>query len=326
MEERVETLFRALGDVGSDLIDTAEKRQFASTLWRKWLPVAACLALLMGVSVYVLPRLTTDIKGTVEQTTAAKEQAEAKPKIEQSQESEAVARLVAFGMVYYPEAVYSAQEAEPLLGQAEGVVTQADDEAFVGSVIWSKQDCARKDGVPLEIFVEQEGAFVYCVTYYAPAGPLLSVEEAMLLWKNGTWNTLIQTAADTAPDFAHPSQLNQSQLVDFFVMTLELERQLDKRTEDLNHYLWLRDGVYRIPLADVNRQLARYLEGFEPFAESGVLILQTLEPTRSGKTYAVTEDTRYDLAAGTLSLAVGDRIIDLRVTESGCYFERIVTK
>ena len=54
-EEKQERLFRALGDVGSDLIDMAEKQTFAPSHWRKWGSLAACLAVILCLSVLALP-------------------------------------------------------------------------------------------------------------------------------------------------------------------------------------------------------------------------------------------------------------------------------
>ena len=50
-----ETLFRAIGDVGGDLIHMAETRTFHSSPWRRWGALAACLALVLCVSAIALP-------------------------------------------------------------------------------------------------------------------------------------------------------------------------------------------------------------------------------------------------------------------------------
>lgn len=49
-----EDLFRAIGDVGDDLIHMAEHRRF-SNQWKKWLSMAACMALIASFGVLVLP-------------------------------------------------------------------------------------------------------------------------------------------------------------------------------------------------------------------------------------------------------------------------------
>jgi len=49
-----EVLFRALGDVGEDLIHMAETRKFRNQ-WKKWASLAACLVLIVSLSALVLP-------------------------------------------------------------------------------------------------------------------------------------------------------------------------------------------------------------------------------------------------------------------------------
>lgn len=49
-----EDLFRAIGDVGDDLIHMAEHRRF-SNQWKKWLSMAACMALIASLGVLALP-------------------------------------------------------------------------------------------------------------------------------------------------------------------------------------------------------------------------------------------------------------------------------
>ncbi len=54
-DEQQEKLFRAIGEVGGDLVDMAEKRTFAPSAWRKWGTLAACLAVVLSLSALVLP-------------------------------------------------------------------------------------------------------------------------------------------------------------------------------------------------------------------------------------------------------------------------------
>ena len=56
MEAGNERLFRVLGDVGSDLIATAEQKVFARNPWRQIIPVAACLLAVVGLSLAAAPR------------------------------------------------------------------------------------------------------------------------------------------------------------------------------------------------------------------------------------------------------------------------------
>ena len=45
-------LLDAVGDVGMDLVDMAEKIRFPKSFLRRTLPVAACMVLLLGVGLY----------------------------------------------------------------------------------------------------------------------------------------------------------------------------------------------------------------------------------------------------------------------------------
>lgn len=47
-----EQILNALGEVGLDLVDQAEKLRFPRSLWRSVLPVAVCAALMLGAGVY----------------------------------------------------------------------------------------------------------------------------------------------------------------------------------------------------------------------------------------------------------------------------------
>lgn len=49
-----EDLFRAIGDVGDDLIHMAEHKRFPN-YWKKWVPMAACMALIVGLGAMALP-------------------------------------------------------------------------------------------------------------------------------------------------------------------------------------------------------------------------------------------------------------------------------
>ena len=57
METGKERLFRVIGDVGSDLVDTAENKVFPRSAGRRLLPAAACLAVLVGLTCLALPYL-----------------------------------------------------------------------------------------------------------------------------------------------------------------------------------------------------------------------------------------------------------------------------
>ena len=56
MKEQSEKLFRAIGDVGDDLIAQADAPvKKASRVWVKWAALAACCALVIGAAAFVVP-------------------------------------------------------------------------------------------------------------------------------------------------------------------------------------------------------------------------------------------------------------------------------
>ena len=56
MKEQTEKIFRAIGDVGDDLIERADRpvRKHAQ-VWVKWAALAACCALVIGAAAFVVP-------------------------------------------------------------------------------------------------------------------------------------------------------------------------------------------------------------------------------------------------------------------------------
>ena len=56
MKEQTEKIFRAIGDVGDDLIERADwpVRKHAQ-VWVKWAALAACCALVIGAAAFIVP-------------------------------------------------------------------------------------------------------------------------------------------------------------------------------------------------------------------------------------------------------------------------------
>ena len=56
MKEQTEKIFRAIGDVGDDLIERADRpvRKHAQ-VWVKWAALAACCALVIGAAAFIVP-------------------------------------------------------------------------------------------------------------------------------------------------------------------------------------------------------------------------------------------------------------------------------
>ena len=56
MKEQTEKIFRAIGDVGDDLVERADRpvRKHAQ-VWVKWAALAACCALVIGAAAFIVP-------------------------------------------------------------------------------------------------------------------------------------------------------------------------------------------------------------------------------------------------------------------------------
>lgn len=359
MEAGAERLFRAIGGVGGDLVDLAERRRYPVSRWKRLAPLAACLALLVGLGLLFAPAfhpkqefalfedVVGPLPGTAEemvqhsQTNAPAEEAEPLPT--------AVEQLVVRDTIYYLEAVYSPEEASPHLGTRLDVVEQADRPELAGAAVYTKDGSTDRDDLPLEIFIQGDGCYYYALTYYAPAGPVFTREEALALWsqwENSGWMALSQTFALDAATFDRASDLNADELLQLFLLTLKLERELGKRTADLDRYLWLaEDGTYLVHPADLTRQLDRYLEGYHFLPEQcraydsdrAVLVLHSLEPTPSHGVLIPLEHSTFDPETGVLNLHVvrcADavsreplelRSYEIRFTETGCILDRILS-
>lgn len=328
LDERQERLFRVIGGVGGDLIDAAEKRQFAVSLWRKWLPIAACMALLVGMTAWVLPQFRVK-----EEAPAQMETAEETAPVTQTGEEfvpenqeemaaeeylfvwseEATApkeRLIINGTIYYPEAVYDPIHAE--LGEWVGSVEGAG--VYAAGENWKET----KQGIemPLEIFVAQEDGYRYCLTYYAWDGPAYTLEEARAL------EDLTVFTIGTA--FATPARdLTVENLVKFFLESLELERQAGRRTVDLDNYLWYDEQkeAYVIPVEDVAAQLDRYLDSWQwpELEEHEAIVLEDLDPP-----YRQAEEIQASVfGPETLTLLTDRYCYTIRFTEDRCLYDII---
>ena len=347
LDPRGEWMFRAIGDVGSDLIDSAEHRRFAAGIWRRLAPLAACLVLLVGLGLLAAPLLQTPPQETAPATPLP---AEPSTPVLEEQESvvqeydDAVAvpkeRLVVLDTVYYVEAHYTDAEAAPYLGEALGTVSQADRPEAEGEMAYAKKDCGVlvRDGVelPLELFVVQEQGYLYCLTYYAQTGPLFSEEM-----RQTGWQFLTPLLSLEIPLFDRAEDLSSEELLQMFLLSLELERLAGRRTEDLDCYLWQKKNAYVVPVEDLCRQLDRYLEGyvFDPEQcgayDAGLqaLVLEDLQPK---EVQGVLRLLQVEDLGETLQVQVGryptrdsDTLVELRRyeiawTQSGCVFRSIV--
>lgn len=298
MEAGNERLFRVLGDVGSDLIATAEQKVFTRSPWRRIMPAVACLLVVVGLSLAAAPRFLVQQPGSAAPT-AAPEAAveEAAPVENQSVPADQIAadqsetegqtaelvepvvsgqQLVFWETVYYVEAQYTLDEAEPLLGAGLGAVEAADTEAWVGAAVYTKQNAETKSDykerlVPLEIFVEVEDGYLYCLTYYLSDKPLMEWEGVYSRWHAGKLDELVHIFVEPIemsacnveyPLYTGETLLTPEQQLQLFLALLEMEQQSGTRTAYLNSYLWQTESGYIIPVEDIREQLSRYLDDF----------------------------------------------------------------
>lgn len=343
LDARRERLFRAIGGVGGDLIDAAEKRSFQPGRWRRYGPVAAALALLVGLGWLTLPYFSPEElpEPPAAVTPAEPETVEkppAVPDVEQEQvivEEEGKSRqeLVFRDLVYYVEAQYAATEAEASLGELLGTVQQADTPALVGAAVYGRRDAATREDssgrqLPLEIFVENQEGYLYCLTYYYSERPLMTWEEARELWQRGDLDTLARRLV-LVPELAEAygvaswsgEALTPEEQVAFFRVTLQMERQQGLRSEDLIRYLWKQDSGYVVPVSDIRQQLERYLDAFvwtpEALpgynAESDAVLFPALALCSDGQM------EQYPLPAVTGALDEDEQTLTLRLATGRSY-------
>lgn len=299
MERGNERLLRVLSDVGGDLIANAEQKRFPASPWRRMLPAAACLLLAVGLGWMAAAHISNP------QTAAPVPSTEAPPEsvevpavettppetatplpgapdveytIEVSAAPEITAReqLVFWDTIYYAEALYTADEAAQRLGAELGQVTQADDETLIGAAVFgctgaeTRSDMKERE-VPLEIFVENEQGYLYCLTYYDRSEPLMEWEQVYYFYEQDQMEKAVEQLL-TMPEAARQllelplntanGDWNAEELLAFFRATVQMETMFGTRTDDLNSYLWSWDGGYAVPVTDIRRQLDKYLEGY----------------------------------------------------------------
>ena len=305
-EEKQERLFRALGDVGSDLIDMAEKQTFAPSHWRKWGSLAACLAVILCLSVLALPYFPMGCgsgksSSTVNESASAADMAqdtvaEAEAEVTEEPAEEipaeepgadagpaeefgnqeagpaqtgARAQLTFRNTVYYVEALYSEAEGEAVLGAYLGTVEDGDRPEWTGCKVYSYHSYdENQTEPPVDILVETAEGYLYCVTYQLRAGAPFDIVDTLYLLEHGEENAVAQRYAAVFEaagfTFEDPAALSSDQLLEFFLLTLQMEREAGIRTEDLDKYLWYdaQNDCYAVPAEDVKRQLDRYLTGY----------------------------------------------------------------
>lgn len=285
LQQRQEHLFRAIGGVGGDLVDAAERRSFPPGVLRRMLPVAVCLAVVVCLgwlaTVWFFGAPAEDVLAPEEKEVPRQEQQE---KIELPQETQEeiqisgpvaeTKELLFWDVIYYAEARYTAQEAEAWLGEHLGVVEDDRWPELAGAAVYLCKDAyTRPDAqgrqVPLEIFVEEEGDYWYCLTYYYSDVPAMRWEQVLDLWNQGRTEELANQltrvpeqarAAGELQWSGSGAEMTPQAQVSFFRVTLQMEQVQGLRSMDLNRYLWQQDGGYAVPVEELHRQLNRYVE------------------------------------------------------------------
>ena len=374
-EEKQERLFRAIGDVGGDLVDLAEKQTFAPSPWRKWGSLAACLAVLLCLGALAMPYFPMGCgssssdgganlsSGSAMQDAAAETEAavDEAPAADEPETAESPAeagkdygtpgvqptareQLIFRNTVYYLEAVYSDAEGEAVLGEYLGTVEDGDRPEWTGCPVYSYHSYDKdQTEAPVDILVEVADGYLYCVTYQLQASAPFDLADTLYLLEHGGETIVAQQYAAVleAADFIFddPSELSADQLAEFFLLTLQMEREAGIRTADLDKYLWYdgRNQCYEVPAEDAARQLDRYLAGYaRDFGEASAWDPEREALVFDNLTVPVCEDPlnlfAWDYQSGVLSLTVervreGDMVYlhlyILEFTDDACLFRSI---
>ncbi len=158
--KQAEQILNALGDVGNDLVDMAEHLVFAKSPWRRLAPLAACLAVLVGLGAAVcvwlprqpvaVPRRQPEIKSAVIQETPVKP-----PEPEETDAAEDIRALkpLPFYVLNRHDAIVGPAvavdgEGRVLVETEQGTIDPLIDQA-TGEYLAIMVDC-RSDTVPQE--------------------------------------------------------------------------------------------------------------------------------------------------------------------------------
>lgn len=166
-DQNKEYLFRALGEVGSDLVNMAEKRTAFPNRWRRWGTIAAGLVLVVCLTTLALPYFPKGCGASSEsdagsyarsgdQNEAPAEAADAAGMSEETEEDaiEGADMPAAYGAeplrFAVDGAVYELQSDAPIpletppedLGSVQGVVSASDWEELLGCTVYAAADGA----------------------------------------------------------------------------------------------------------------------------------------------------------------------------------------
>ncbi len=314
MEKQSERLFRVLGDIGPDLIATAERKTFAPSPWRRILPVAASLILAAGLAMAAAPWFL--VKEAAPAAPAPEPQVQEMPPMEETpaEQMEILTEAAEETPVEYADALWAQPKekvtfwdtvyyVEAEYGEAEAKLFLGDD---LGGVYEKVNTITRADhkerNIPMEIFVPTEKGYDYCLTYFQSVRPVMEWETVQYALENDQIGQLAESlilpverariGQSVDLEYGEGETLGPDQLVRFFLATLELERigSLGKadglRDREEDDFLWLQeDGTYVIPLADVQEQLEKYLNLETPDLEQA----KAYDPVRNALVLTVLE-------------------------------------
>ena len=269
-----EDLFRAMSDVGDDLLVMAEEKKFTST-WRKWGQMAAMLVVVLGVTAVALPYLngfgTKDTAQTASMTenaklktdtpavtyaagsesqiladsydgtdtedvheTEAEEPAQAEEEAKEIGEIRTLTKVVCCGTWFYIEPV-SEEMGVPPLGEELGQITRSEEEPeLVGCSVYT---------VPYSTWFTNHAVddqpVTQCVYIRTPSG-----------YRYGTTCNEKIVSRFTMEDVKKAvEEEDQRWLTDTFVQSIErmggveFTEAAELSTEELNAMLWASTGM-----------------------------------------------------------------------------------
>ena len=254
-----ENLFLALGEVGGDLVELAERGTFRPNLWRRWGAVAACMALLIGLASWALPKFSG---GAGILNGAASESAVI---------PEAPTEMVRFRYTYYyldEELLEAPDDLSTMLG----VVEAADDETMIDCPVYLRAGATEYTNHSVhgltvfdQIYVQLPEGYVLATTYNEKSLSRYGYDDVVQAVESGDTAWVVESFAAPliryAPEviFETPEMLNSEQLNLLFLASTQLNTGVDVSQQ------WLSaDGSrYVVPTADVRWRLDRFLTEYE---------------------------------------------------------------
>lgn len=287
-----EKLFRALGEIGDDLLHMAEHRRFSNG-WKKWASLAATLALVISLGLLALPyfpmgcgagspnqNLTSSSAAPEEAPeTASPNEAAAAPQetdqdtadvetpVTDQGQTTAKTTVVCGGTIYYlNETVVLPGQTPANLDREVGTVTQSSDESLVGCTVYATTDATwftnySVDGwiAPNMIYVWDGRNYLYGTTCNEKTVSRYSVSDVEQMLETNRGSQLVEIFA--APLEAQDGiidcingQMDSETMNLLFLASLQMNTGLPLTD------LWDQDGTLVVSPQDVTRRLERFLD------------------------------------------------------------------